>query len=195
MPIWGKVYNLTRLIGAIMNALVKQLFEKPFETLNVSSKDFDKFFVGFDDQFDKIAKMSQDLAKNVPNYPPYNIRKVADNKYVIELAIAGFSQSDVEVTIDGNKLTVSGKTTDDAETDYLFKGIANRAFTRTFALADKIEVESAEMVNGMLKIALDKLAEISTVKKIEVKDSSSSKKSKKKFLTEADEYDETAEKL
>lgn len=194
MPIWGKDYNLTRLIGAIMNALVKQLFEKPFETLNVSSKDFDKFFVGFDDQFDKLAKLQQDFAKNVPNYPPYNIKKLADNKYVIEVAIAGFSQSDVEVTIDGNKLTVTGKTTDDTETDYLFKGIANRAFTRTFALADKIEVESAEMVNGMLKIALDKLAEISTVKKIEVKDSSS-KKSKKKFLTEADEYDETAEKL
>ena len=169
-----------------MNALVKQLFEKPFETLNVSSKDFDKFFVGFDDQFDKLAKLQQDFAKNVPNYPPYNIKKLSDNKYVIEVAIAGFSQSDIEVTIDGNKLTVTGKTTDDAETDYLFKGIANRAFTRTFALADKIEVESAEMVNGMLKIALDKLAEISTVKKIEVKDSSA-KKSKKKLLTEEQE--------
>ena len=150
-----------------MNALVKQLFEKPFETLNVSSKDFDKFFVGFDDQFDKLAKLQQDFAKNVQNYPPYNIKKLSDNKYVIEVAIAG-------------------KTTDDAETDYLFKGIANRAFTRTFALADKIEVESAEMVNGMLKIALDKLAEISTVKKIEVKDSSA-KKSKKKLLTEEQE--------
>jgi molecular chaperone IbpA len=177
-----------------MNTLVKQLFEKPFETLNVSSKDFDKFFVGFDDQFDKLAKLQQDFAKNVPNYPPYNIRKIADNKYVIELAIAGFSQSDVEVTIDGNKLTVTGKTTDDTETDYLFKGIANRAFTRTFALADKIEVESAEMINGMLKVALEKLAEISTVKKIDIKDSSA-KKSKKEFLTEDEKYDKAAETI
>lgn len=195
MPAFGvRFINLTRLIGAIMNTLVKQLFEKPFETLNVSSKDFDKFFVGFDDQFDKLAKLQQDFAKNVPNYPPYNIRKIADNKYVIELAIAGFSQSDVEVTIDGNKLTVTGKTTDDTETDYLFKGIANRAFTRTFALADKIEVESAEMINGMLKVALEKLAEISTVKKIDIKDSSA-KKSKKQFLTEDEKYDKAAETL
>lgn len=165
-----------------MNALVKQLWEKPFETLNVSSKDFDKFFVGFDEQFTQLAKMSQDIAKTIPNYPPCNIRKVEDNKYVIELALAGFSNTDVEVTIDGNKLTISGKTEDDADNTFLFKGIANRAFTRTFALADKIEVESAEMVNGMLKIALDKMVEVSNVKKIEVK--GSSKKDKKQFLTE-----------
>ena len=95
---------------------------------------------------------------------------------------AGFAQSDIEITLDGNKLTISGKTTDDAEGgEFLFKGIANRAFTRTFALADKIEVQSAEIVNGMLKVALDKLAEVSTVKKIEVK---GAKKSKKEFLAE-----------
>lgn len=177
-----------------MNTLVKQLFSTPFETLNVSSKDFDKFFVGFDDQFDKLAKMQADFSKNIPNFPPYNIRKISENKYAIELAIAGFAQSDVEVTIDGNKLVITGKTTEDKDTDFVFKGIANRAFTRTFALADKIEVESAEMVNGMLKIALDKISELSTVKKIDIKDTSA-KKSKKQFLTEEDEYDKAAETL
>jgi molecular chaperone IbpA len=165
-----------------MNTLVKQLMQKPFDVLNVSSKDFDKFFVGFDDHFDQLAKMQQDLAKNVHNYPPYNIRKIEDNKYVIEIAVAGFSQSDVEVTVEGNKLVVEGKTTDDSD-NFLFKGIANRAFSRTFALADKIEVQSAEMVNGMLKIALDKFIEASTKKKIEVK---GSKKSEKQFLKEAE---------
>ena len=164
-----------------MNTLVKDFFQKPFEVLNVSSKDFDKFFVGFDEQFDRLAKTAQDLTKNIPSYPPFNIKKVSDNKYTIEIAIAGFSQSDVEVTIEGNKLTITGKTTDDAETDFLFKGIANRAFTRTFALADKIEVESAEMVNGMLKIALDKIVENQPVRKIEVK---GQKNSKKEFLAE-----------
>lgn len=164
-----------------MNALVKQLFEKPFEVLNVSSKDFDKFFVGFDKQFDDMAKLTQELAKNVPNYPPFNIKKVSDNKYSIEIAVAGFSQSDVDVTIEGNKLVVSGKTTDDADADFLFKGIANRAFTRTFALADKIEVQSAEIINGMLKIALDKIVESQPIRKIEVK---GAKKSKKEFLAE-----------
>jgi molecular chaperone IbpA len=172
--------------------LVKQLFEKPFEVLNVSTKDFDKFFVGFDKQFDEMAKLTQELTKNVPNYPPFNIKKVSDNKYTIEIAIAGFSQSDVDVTIEGNKLVVAGKTTDDTDSDFLFKGIANRAFTRTFALADKIEVQSAEMVNGMLKIALDKIVDAQPVRKIEVK---GAKKSKKEFLTEEDAYDKAAEKL
>lgn len=167
-----------------MNALVKDFFQKPFEVLNVSSKDFDKFFVGFDEQFDRMAKLSQEMTKNIPAYPPFNIKKVSDNKYSIELAVAGFSQSDLDITLDGNKLTISGKTTDDTEnSEFLFKGIANRAFTRTFALADKIEVESAEIVNGMLKIALDKMVEVSSVKKIEVKDSS---KKKKSFLTEGE---------
>jgi molecular chaperone IbpA len=156
--------------------------QKPFDVLNVSSKDFDKFFVGFDDQFDQLVKLQQDLSKNVNNYPPYNIRKIEDNKYVIEVAVAGFSQSDVEVTVEGNKLVIEGKTTDDSD-NFLFKGIANRAFSRTFALADKIEVQSAEMVNGMLKIALDKFVEASTKKKIEVK---GGKKSEKQFLKEAE---------
>lgn len=165
-----------------MNTLVKQFMQKPFDVLNVSSKDFDKFFVGFDDQFDQLVKLQQDLSKNVNNYPPYNIRKIDDNKYVIEVAVAGFSQSDVEVTVEGNKLVIEGKTTDDSD-NFLFKGIANRAFSRTFALADKIEVQSAEMVNGMLKIALDKFVEASTKKKIEVK---GGKKSEKQFLKEAE---------
>lgn len=164
-----------------MNALVKELFQKPFDVLNVSTKDFDKFFVGFDKQFDEMAKLSQELSKNVPNYPPFNIKKVSDNKYAIEIAVAGFSQSDVEITVEGNKLVVSGKTTDDTDSEFLFKGIANRAFTRTFALADKIEVQSAEIVNGMLKIALDKMIDMQQVRKIEVK---GEKKSKKEFLAE-----------
>ena len=147
-------------------------------------KDFDKFFVGFDEQFDRLAKTAQDLTKNIPSYPPFNIKKESDNKYSIEMAIAGFSQSDVEITLEGNKLTITGKTTDDSDNgEFLFKGIANRAFTRTFALADKIEIQSAEMANGMLKIALDKLVETTTVKKIEVK---GAKKSEKQFLKEAE---------
>jgi molecular chaperone IbpA len=98
------------------------------------------------------------------------------------MAVAGFSQSDIDITLEGNKLTIAGKTTDDVEGgEFLFKGIANRAFTRTFALADKIEVQSAEIVNGMLKVALDKMVEATAVKKIEVK---GAKKSKKEFLAE-----------
>jgi molecular chaperone IbpA len=167
---------------------------KPFDVLNVSSKDFDKFFVGFDEQFTQLAKQAQDLTKNIPTYPPFNIKKLADNKYVIELAVAGFTQTDVEVTLEGNKLTVAGNTQDDSDNEFLFKGIANRAFTRTFALADKIEVQSAEMINGMLKIALDKIIDAQPIRKIEVNGVKSAKKSKKEFLTE-DDYDKAAEQL
>ena len=61
-------------------------------------QDFDKFFVGFDDQFNRIAKMHDDLTKNIPNYPPYNIRKTGDNTYVIELAVAGFAKLRIRAT-------------------------------------------------------------------------------------------------
>lgn len=153
--------------------------------LPTAFKDFDKFFVGFDDTYNRLSKLHDDITKNIPNYPPYNIRKVDDNKYVIELAIAGFSTSDVEITFEDNKLIVSGKTHDDTD-NFLFKGIANRAFTRTFALDDQIVIDNAEMVNGMLKIALDRIIpEHKKPRKIEVKNGES-KTSKRQFLSEND---------
>jgi molecular chaperone IbpA len=121
-----------------------------------SIKDFDKFYVGFDDQFNKLAKMHDDLTKNIPNYPPYNIRKVEDNKYVIEMAVAGFARQDIEVVIEDNKLIVKGSTQDDTD-NFVFKGIANRSFTRSFALDDQIEIKDAALFNGMLKIALERI--------------------------------------
>jgi molecular chaperone IbpA len=132
-------------------------------------KDFDKFFVGFDDTYNRMSKFHDDLTKNIPNYPPYNIRKVEENKYVIELAIAGFAKSDVEITFEDNKLIISGKSKEDNANDFLFKGIANRAFTRTFLLDDNIEINNADMMNGMLKIALEKIIpEHKKPRKIEV---------------------------
>ena len=146
-------------------------------------KDFEKLFVGFDDTYNRMAKFHDDVTKNIPNYPPYNIRKVEDNKYVIELAVAGFARQDIDITFEDNKLIVSGKTEDD-NSNFLFKGIANRAFTRTFFLDDTIEINDAAMMNGMLKIALEKIIpEHKKPKKIEVKDGET-KASKKQLLTE-----------
>lgn len=147
-------------------------------------KDFEKLFVGFDDTYSRMAKFHDDVTKNIPNYPPYNIRKVEDNKYVIELAVAGFARQDIDITFEDNKLIISGKSQDDSD-NFLFKGIANRAFTRTFFLDDTIEINDAAMMNGMLKIALEKIIpEHKKPKKIEVKDRESTTKSSKKFLTE-----------
>lgn len=148
-------------------------------------KDFDKFFVGFDDQFNRLSKMHDDLTKNIPNYPPYNIKKTGENTYAIELAVAGFGRQDIEIELADGKLIVKGNLSDNSDENFLFKGIANRAFTRTFALDDQIEVQDAEMLNGMLRIFLERIIpEHKKPKKIEVKDSDKSSKKKPELLTE-----------
>lgn len=154
-------------------------------------KDLDKFFVGFDEQFNRLQKIHDDITKNIPNYPPYNIRKTGDNTYTIEMAVAGFGQSEIDIEIDGGKLIVRGNVAADNETnDYIFKGIASRAFTRSFAIDDQIEVKDAELFNGMLKIALERLVpEDKKPKKVAVKT-----KGQKSFLTE-EEKDEIASKF
>jgi molecular chaperone IbpA len=152
-------------------------------------KDVEKFFVGYDQQFNRMAKFHDDLAKNVPNYPPYNIKKTGENTYAIELAVAGFGKQDIEIEFADDVLIVKGNTSED-NNDYLFKGIAARNFTRTFALNEQIEIKDAELFNGMLKIVLERIIpEHKKPKKIEVKDaneptSSNGKKSKKELLLE-----------
>jgi molecular chaperone IbpA len=158
------------------------------------TKDLDKFFVGFDEQFKTLQKLHDDVTKNIPNYPPYNIVKTDENKYTIEIAVAGFGQQDIDIELDEGKLIVRGKlqTADDPLEDqfFLFKGIANRAFTRAFVLNDEVEVRDAELFNGMLKIALERLTpEAKKPKKIAVKS-----KGEKQFLTEG-EKDALSEKL
>ena len=153
-------------------------------------KDFDKFFVGFDDQYGRMVKMHDDLTKNIPNYPPYNIRKTDENTYVIEIALAGFAKQDIEIELIDGKMVIRGNTADDnsdVNNNYLFKGIANRAFTRTFALEDQIEVQNAEMLNGMLKVFLERIIpEHKKPKKIDIGsgDMGPKTKSKRTLLNE-----------
>lgn len=136
---------------------MKQAFTPSFFSQDVF-KDFDKFFVGFDEQISKMQKLHDDVTKNIPNYPPYNIKKIDETHYVIEMAVAGFGQADLDIEIDGGKLVVKGNVDSvEPEDNFLFKGIAARAFTRTFALNDQVEVKDAELFNGMLKIALERL--------------------------------------
>jgi molecular chaperone IbpA len=154
-------------------------------------KDFDKVFVGFDEQFSKMQALHDDLTKNIPNYPPFNVRKNG-NTYTIEIAVAGFAQNEIDITIDGGKLIVKGnsESVEPPDTDYLFKGIATRAFTRAWAIGDQYEVKDAELFNGVLKIALDQLVpEEKKAKKVPVK------AGKSKQLLQEDAYDQAAEKL
>jgi molecular chaperone IbpA len=154
-------------------------------------KDLDKFFVGFDDQFVKLQKLHDDITKNIPNYPPYNIKKIDETHYVIEMAVAGFGQNEIDIEIDGGKLVVKGNVTStEPDDNFLFKGIATRAFTRAFALNDQVEVKDAELFNGMLKIALERMIpEEKKPKKVPVK------AGKGKQLLQEDAYDQAAESL
>lgn len=135
-------------------------------------KDYDRFYVGFNDHVTKMAELHKEVAKNIPAYPPYNIKKSGDNTYQIELAVAGFGKQDIEVELADNKLVIRGNSSAEtpAEENFLVKGIGMRSFTRTFAIDDHIEVQNAELINGMLKIVLEKLVpEEKKPKKIKVK--------------------------
>ena len=137
---------------------------------------FDPFSVGFDKTFKLLSSQLDNIGKSLPGYPPYNIKKVDDNKYVIEMAVAGFAKTDIELTLDNGKLTITGNIKDSNDVDnanayYFYKGIAERAFTRSFTLADTVEIKNAEMVNGILKVWLENLIpEHKKPKKIEIKD-------------------------
>ena len=162
-------------------------------TFGPAAKEFDKFFVGFDDQFNRLAKMSEDFAKNVPSYPPYNIKKTGDNTYTIEIAVAGFAKSDLHIEFQDDLLIVKGGVRESADGgNYLFKGIADRAFTRTFALDDQVEIKGAGLFNGMLKIALERIIpEHKKSKKVEISDEPSTvsefaQYNTKQYLTEED---------
>jgi molecular chaperone IbpA len=137
---------------------------------------YDPFSIGFDKTFKLLADQLESVGKNVPGFPPYNIKKTDENKYVIEMAVAGFAKTDFELTLEGSKLTIAGKTKDASDMDnanayYFYKGIAERAFNRTFTLADTVEVKNAELVNGILKVWLENfIPESKKPKKIEIKD-------------------------
>lgn len=119
--------------------------------------------IGFDTLFKNLEAAQKQITKSALNYPPYNIKKVGENKYVLELAVAGFGKHDIELTLQDGTLTVKGNTTldtltkDGIDITYLHKGIADRAFTRQFSLADTVEIKNAELINGMLKVWLENI--------------------------------------
>ena len=120
-------------------------------------RNLDPFFVGFDRFFRQLESLDRvDAFTRPQSYPPYNIRSLDDDRYQIELAVAGFEEDDLEVVYQDSKITVKGNMEkEDAESgSVLHRGIANRHFARQFTLADTIEVEGAELKNGMLIISL-----------------------------------------
>lgn len=134
------------------------------------SKDVDKFFVGYDQVFDRLREFHDTATKNIPNYPPYNIKKASDNTYVIEMAVAGFGKQDIEIETEGDKLVIKGNAEQsEDDNDTLYQGLALRPFTRMFTLNDQVVVDNAEMINGLLKITLERLVPKSQRTKVEIK--------------------------
>ena len=134
-----------------------------------------KASVGFDELFTKFS----DTMK-IAGYPPYNICKTADNTYVIEMAVAGFGRQDIELTLEDGVLSIKGELKSDEKNEYLFKGIADRAFTRKFTLADTIEIKNADLLNGMLRIWLEKFVpESKRPRKIDINTEGTDKSDKK----------------
>lgn len=133
------------------NKMTKQL---TLRSLDIPS--IHKFGIGFDRIFDEIQRITETQNNS---YPPYNIVKIDDNNFVIELAVAGFAQGEVEIQVEKNVLKVSGnkpKDLDKVEKEYVVRNIANRDFERVFTLAEHVEVAKAEIINGILSVILER---------------------------------------
>ena len=134
--------------------------------------------VGFDNMFDHFEHMMDDgFFRNgtVSNFPPYNIVKTGKNTYNVELALAGFNKKDIEVQYEENLLTVKSKKSDEAEqTDedgnIIHRGISKRFFSKSFTIANDVEIKGAELKDGLLVIALERIIpEAKKAKTIEIK--------------------------
>jgi HSP20 family molecular chaperone IbpA len=123
--------------------------------------------------FEEIERLIDRAAKGGDGYPPYNIERIARDSESgellrITLAVAGFSRSELDITLEDNQLIVRGRQQDDKAREYLYRGIAARQFSRTFVLADGIEVRSAELANGLLSVDLQRLEPERLVRRIEI---------------------------
>jgi HSP20 family molecular chaperone IbpA len=122
--------------------------------------------------FDTMEKTLERIAKSGDGYPPYNIERLrtqsGPERLRITLAVAGFSDSDLEVTTEDNQLVIRGRQTDEEEREFLHRGIAARQFQRVFVLADGMRVIAAQLKNGLLSIDLDRPEPERLVKRIDI---------------------------
>lgn len=128
-----------------------------------------KFGIGFDQMFDELMRTT---SRQSTNYPPHNVLKIDENNFVIQLAVAGFSEGDIDIQVEGQVLSITGSTNKDNEygAEYLVQGISMRNFERTFTLAEHVEVKNASVTNGILSIELERIIPLEKMpKKIDIK--------------------------
>lgn len=113
-----------------------------------------KFGIGFDSMFDELMRINNQ--QNQTNYPPYNIVKLTEDNFLIEIAVAGFSEGEIDINLDNRVLTIRGTKITHAN-EYLHKGISDRDFIREFTLAEYVEVANAVQKDGILTINLERI--------------------------------------
>lgn len=131
-------------------------------------KEIDRFFVGLDRVSEQVSKLTAEAYGS--NYPPFNLKKLNDTSYEIELAVAGFDIDDIDIELTKGSLVVKGslESPKDEVPTYLWKGISNRSFTRSFVLSDSVKVKSAELKKGILVIKLESIKPKEETTKIKI---------------------------
>ncbi len=141
-------------------ALVKnQRTAHSFPSISEYFPNLQAWSVGFDREWRLLEQMQNNLMGGTSSYPPYNIKQLSEDRYRIEMAVAGFSKSELKVEIHNNRLSIEGSKSyqdESSESDYVYRGIAGRQFRQTFALADHVKVNSSELRDGILTIELER---------------------------------------
>ena len=126
-----------------------------FELRTIDLPTLARHAVGFDRLFNEVSRSFVGNGRS-DNYPPYNIAQLDDNHYVIEVAVAGFAENEIDVELKDSTLYIKGtKEKKEKEVNYTHKGISTRNFERSFTLADNVEVRAATVQHGILAIALE----------------------------------------
>lgn len=142
------------------NLLIKGENKMTGNTLTLRSLDIPaihRFGIGFDSMLDELMRMNATQSNN--NYPPYNIVQNSEDNFAIELAVAGFTEGEISITIENRMLTITGNKIQDLDNpkEYLHRGISYRNFQREFILGEHVEVKNAEHTNGILTITCERL--------------------------------------
>ena len=119
-------------------------------------RDISPFAVGFDRTFDTLELLASSRAKET-NYPPYNIRKVSEDQYTIELAVAGFEEKDLDIELVEETLTINGNRPKESGDGLLHQGLAARDFVKKFVLSDDMVIKGAALSNGMLYVGIERI--------------------------------------
>ena len=114
----------------------------------------DPFFIGFNRELNRLNNAHK---TNSNSYPPYDLLKLDEDTYRLSIAVAGFSNENIDVSVDNGTLIIKGEITEVTDAEVVHKGIASRKFTRTFALGEYMEVIGAELKDGMLNVSIDRV--------------------------------------